>query len=145
MSSRLRFAGFVAPALAAALLAFLIAACPALHAQTLVPVAQQGTHLVTPGQLQQQLSSATTARQKNIDTLNQFLSTPQAEQAMRSAKIDPVQVRTAIPTLSSAQLANLSARAQHAQAEFAAGRLSNLLLGLIILLVVLVILLAVYH
>jgi CHASE3 domain sensor protein len=56
-----------------------------------------------------------------------------------------VRVKTAIPTLSNAELANLSARAQHAQQDFAAGRLSNLMIGLIIVLVVLVILLAAYH
>jgi hypothetical protein len=123
--------------LAAAALPLLLASSPAVRAQN--------THLVSPTQLQQQVQTATTARQQNIDTLNQFLSTPAAEKAMKDAKVDPVQVKNAVPTLSDAELANLSARAAHAQSQFAAGGLSTLALALIILAVVLIILLAAYH
>jgi len=130
---------------AAVALPLLIAASPALHAQTTTSNPAQDTHLVSPGQLQQQVQSATTTRQQNIDTLNQFLSTPTAEKAMKDAKIDPAQVKTAIPTLSNAELANLSARAAHAQTQFAAGGLTTLALALIIIAVVLIILLAAYH
>jgi len=119
---------------------------PALQAQTSQnQPAQQDQHLVSPGQLQQQVQNSTATRQQNMDTLNQFVSSPQALKAMKDAKIDPVQVKTAIPTLSNADLANLSARAQHVQQDFAAGRISNLMIGLIIVLIVLVILLAAYH
>ncbi|MGA8531222.1 MAG: hypothetical protein WB622_16010, partial [Acidobacteriaceae bacterium] len=96
-------------------------------------------------QLQQQVQTATAARQQNIDTLNHFLATPTAEKAMKDAKIDPAQVRNAVPTLSNAELANLSARAAHAQSQFAAGGLTTLALTLIILAIVLIILLAAYH
>ncbi len=64
---------------------------------------------------------------------------------MQDAKIDPIQVKTAIPTLSSAELANLSARADRAQHDFAAGGLSTLALALIIIAIVLIILLAAFH
>lgn len=95
--------------------------------------------------MQQQVQNATATRQQNIDTLNQFLATPTANKAMKDAKIDPAQVKNAIPTLSDAELANLSARASHAQSQFAAGGLTTLALALIILAVVLIILLAAYH
>ena len=54
-------------------------------------------------------------------------------------------VKTAILTLSHAELADLSARADRAQHDFAAGGLTTLALTLIILAIVLIILLAVYH
>ncbi|MGA7522272.1 MAG: PA2779 family protein [Acidobacteriaceae bacterium] len=127
----------VTRSLAAAALPLLLACSPAVRAQS--------THLVSPSQLQQQVQTATAARQQNIETLNQFLTTPTAQKAMKDAKIDPVQVKNAVPTLSNAELANLSARAAHAQSQFAAGSLSTLALALIIIAVVLIILLAAYH
>ena len=127
----------VTHSLAAVALPLVLAASPAVRAQD--------THLVSPSQLQQQVQTATATRQHNIDTLNQFLATPTAQKAMKDAKIDPVQVKDAVPTLSNAELANLSTRAAHAQSQFAAGSLSTLALALIILAVVLIILLAAYH
>ncbi|MGC2583163.1 MAG: PA2779 family protein [Acidobacteriaceae bacterium] len=122
-------------AFAAATLVSLLAA-PALRAQ-------QAAHLVSPDQLQQQVQSATATRQGDIGNLTRFLSTPTAEKAMRDAKIDPVQVRTAIPALSDQELANLSQRATSAQGAFSAGTLSNNDLLIIILILVVVILIAV--
>jgi hypothetical protein len=136
---------------AAALMIFFLSSFVA-HAQpsasappsAVQPVASDA-HLVSPSQLNHQVQESTATRQKQIDGLTEFLSTPQAERAMKDAKIDPVQVKTAIPTLSNANLANLSARADRAQQDFAAGGLSSLALALIIIAVVLLILLAVYH
>jgi CHASE3 domain sensor protein len=113
----------------------LLVASPVLRAQD--------THLVSPDQLQQQVQSASAMRQANIDSLTRFLSTPTAEKAMRDAKVSPLQVRTAIPTLSDQELANLSQRASTAQQAFAAGTLSNNDLLIIILILVVVILVAV--
>lgn len=127
----------VTHSLAAAALPLLLTASPTVRAQE--------THLVSPSQLQQQVQTATAARQHNIDTLNQFLSTPTAQKAIKDAKIDPVQVKNAIPTLSNAELANLSARASHVQSQFAAGAISPLAIGVIIVLVVVLILVAAYH
>jgi hypothetical protein len=119
----------------------LLAFTPALRAQQ----ADQSNHLVSPNQLQQQVQSASTARQKNIDALTQFLSSPTAVQAMRSKHIDPNQVKNAIPALSDSELASLSARAADAQQQFAAGSMSNQTLLIIILVLVAVILIAVIH
>ncbi len=127
----------VTRSLALAALPLLLAFSPAMRAQD--------THLVSPSQMQQQVQTATAARQQNIETLNQFLATPTAAKAMKDAKVDPAQVKDAIPTLSNAELANLSARAAHAQSQFAAGGLTTLALALIIIAVVLIILLAAYH
>lgn len=114
---------------------------PALHAQQ--PAQNnQDNHIVSSTQLQQQVQDSAAVRQKNIDTLNQFLTTSVAQQAMKTAKADPVQVKTAIPTLSDAELANLSARAQHAQQEFAAGHLSTgawLIIAIAIIVIIIVV------
>lgn len=106
----------------------------ALVALFLVPsnlIAQ--THVVSPAELQQQVLTASQQRQHNIKNLENFLSTPLAEKAMKSGKVNPQQVRTAVSTLSDQDLAQLSARAQKAQADFAAGNLTDRDLILIIL------------
>jgi hypothetical protein len=138
---------------AAAALITLFASSFALRAQqsapatarTTVQTADPDSHLVSPTQLDLQLQESTATRQKHIEGLTKFLSTPQAEKAMKDAKIDPVQVKTAIPTLSNAELADLSTRADKTQHDFAAGGIGTLALALIIIAIVLIILLAVYH
>jgi len=102
-------------------------------------------HIVSSNVLQQQVQSSSTTRQKNVETLKQFMATPAAEKAMRDAKIDPVQVQTAIPTLSDSELANLSSRATDAQQKFSAGALSNNMLTLIIVLIAIIIIVAIIH
>jgi hypothetical protein len=129
--------------LVTAALLSLVSLAPALRAQQ--PSASPDTHLVTPAQLQQQVQSASAERQKNIDSLTQFLSSPMAVGKMKSEHIDPAQVKSAIPSLSDAELADLSARATNAQQQFAAGTLSNNDLLIIILILVVVILIAVIH
>lgn len=100
---------------------------------------QDQEHLVSPQAMQQQLQASSATRQHQIESLTGFLSTPAAEHAMKDAKINPEQVRTAIPTLSDQELANLASRAADAQQKFAAGSFSNDQLLIIILIIALVI------
>lgn len=102
-------------------------------------------HVVSTKALQQNLEASSAARQKNVETLAKFMSTPTAEKAMRDAKIDPVQVQKAIPTLSDQELANLSARAADAQQKFSAGVLGTSTLTLIIVLIAIIIIVAIIH
>ncbi len=83
------------------------------------------SHVVSPADLQKELVTASQVRQHNVDTVQQFLSTPTAEKAMKSAKIDPQQVKTAVSTLDDQELAQIAARADRAQADFAAGALGE--------------------
>ncbi len=83
------------------------------------------THVVSPSDLQQQLVETTRSRQNNLTTVRGFLSTSTAEKAMKSASIDPKQVQNAVSSLSDEELANLAQRANKAQADFAAGSLSD--------------------
>jgi hypothetical protein len=147
-----RFFSLFTRGLAAVALGSLLVSSSALRAQepqtpvqlTTAP-ADQDMHLVSPAQLDQQVQSSTATRQKQIQNLNQFLSTPEAQKAMKDSKIDPVQVKTAIPSLTDAELADLSARADHAQHDFAAGFLGTTALLLIILVILVIILVSVYH
>lgn len=110
------------------------AAQPSLSAQT---------HVVSPTELRRQAVAATRARQHNLATVTAFLSSPKAGNALRSARIAPAQVTTAIPTLSDQELAQLTLRAEKAQADFAAGDLTErdlllILVGLAALILVIV-------
>lgn len=102
-------------------------------------------HLVSPQALQQQMQTASAARRQNIDTLNSFLSIPAAAQAMKTARVNPTQVRNAIPTLSSHELASLASRAQKAQQQFSAGMISNGMLLVVIVAIVVVIVVIAIH
>jgi hypothetical protein len=102
-------------------------------------------HIVNSQSLQQQLENSSATRQQNVDTVTNFLSSPMAERAMKDAHVDPVQVRTAIPTLSDQELKDLAARASDAQEKFAAGGLGTTALLLIILGVVVIIIIAAIH
>ena len=102
-------------------------------------------HIVSSQVLQQQVMTAGTTRQKNIDTLTNLLGTPTAQKAMHDAKVDPVQVKNAIPMLSDDELANLSGRVTKAQSDFSAGIIGIGLFTIIILVVILIIIVAVVH
>lgn len=83
------------------------------------------THVVSPSDLQKQMADTTRDRQHNLTSVRDFLSTSTAEKAMKSASIDPKKVQGAVSSLSDDELANLAQRADKAQADFAAGTLSN--------------------
>lgn len=102
-------------------------------------------HLVSSNTLQQQLADSSAARRNNIETISNFLSTPAAEEAMRDGHFDSVQVRKAIPALSDQELANLAARSADAQQKFAAGRLTQPELALIVVALVVLIVVIIVH
>ena len=105
-----------------------------LHAQA---------HVVSPADLQKEVVSLAKTRQDRVDQVTRFLSSDKAEKAFSSAGIDAKQVKNAVPTLSDEELAQLSARASKAQADFAAGTLTDHDLTLIILAIAILVLLIV--
>jgi hypothetical protein len=118
------------------------------QAQAADPASNQDSnqdHIVSSQALQQQVTSSAQTRQKNIETLTELLKTPTAQKAMHDAKVDPVQVKYGIPTLSDDELANLSGRVTKAQSDFSAGILGIGLFTIIILVVILIIIVAVIH
>ena len=83
------------------------------------------SHIVSPADLQKAVLTASQTRQQNLAKVKEFFSSEMAQQALKSAHMDPEQVKTAVSTLDDAELAQLASRADKAQADFAAGRLSD--------------------
>ena len=101
------------------------------------------SHVVSPADLQKATTAASQVRQHNLDSIQRLLATPTAEKALKSAKTDTQQVKTAVSTLNDQELAQLAARADKAQADFYAGNLSERDLILIILGIAVVVLIIV--
>ena len=88
-------------------------------------LAQAAEHVVSSSELQRAAVDASRIRQQNLHTLKKFFSSERAQRALRAAHTDPEQVKKAVASLSDAELAQLASRAQKAQADFAAGHLSD--------------------
>jgi len=98
-------------------------------------LAQAAEHVVSSSELQRAAVDASRARQQNLDTLKQFFSSERAQRALKAAHTDPEQVKKAVASLSDAELAQLASRVQKAQADFAAGNLSDRDLIIILILI----------
>ena len=123
-----RQSAFVAIALAT-----LFAVLPSFAAQD---------HVVSPAEIQKEAVAATGARQQNVETVNRFLSSPQAAPALESTHMNAAQVKTAVSKLSDQEVAELATKANKAQADFAAGTFSDrdlIFVALAVLLVILII------
>ena len=82
-------------------------------------------HVVSPSDLQKDVAAASASREQNRQQLQNFLSSPEAQRALRSAHLDSQQVKNAVSQLDDNDLARLSARSEKAQKDFAAGTLSD--------------------
>ena len=118
---------------------------PALSSAQATTNTTDQDHAVSSQALQQQVENSSAARQKNIEILNDLVATPTAQKAMHDARIDPLQVKDAIPSLSDHDLANLAARATSAQQQFAAGHIGPGLFTVLVLVVILIIVVIVVH
>jgi hypothetical protein len=108
---------FSLAALFSILLIALIALPPSLRAQQ--------EHVVRPADIHDELVNTTESRRQNRDKVVRLFSTERSEKALKSVGMDPGQVRTAVASLSDAELAVLAARSDKLQEDFAAGRFSD--------------------
>ena len=92
-------------------------------------------HIVSPSDLQKAVTETSQLRQQNISKVRDFFSTQTAEKALRSARMNPEQIKNAVSTLSDQELAQLASRVDKAQHELAAGNLSDRDLLIIIILI----------
>lgn len=120
--------------------AFVLAAVFAVPQNLL---AEGAAHVVSPSDLQQAVVQASAARQQNVAKIREFFSSEKADKALRSAHMNPEQVKNAVATLDDAELAQLASRVQKAQSDFAAGSLSDRDLIVILVVVALLILIIV--
>ena len=81
--------------------------------------------VVTPQELRAAIARSTQVQEQHRANVVRLLSTSQAERGLGLAKVDPNLVKSAISSLNEEELAQLSARAVKAEADFAAGRLSD--------------------
>jgi hypothetical protein len=88
-------------------------------------LAEGAAHVVSSTDLQHAVVQASNVRQQNAEQVRQFFSSEKAEKTLRSAHINPEQVKSAVSTLDDAELAQLASRVQKTQADFAAGTLSD--------------------
>lgn len=114
--SRFRTRKLITKQWTASALALALAVPPAVSAQAQV---------VSREELRAAVLSATQARQKNRAILDAALANPKVEKALRDGKVDVRGVRTAVASLDDAELAHLAAKATTAQADLAAGRITD--------------------
>jgi hypothetical protein len=108
-------------------LARVVTACVLVTVFAVPPslLGQARIHVVSPTDLEQATTAATQTRQRNLDTVVNFLSSTAARKTLASAHVDSSKVKTAVSSLSDEELAQLASRAHKAEADFAAGRLTD--------------------
>jgi hypothetical protein len=82
-------------------------------------------HVTSPADLQKETIAASQSRQRNLQTVTQFLSSLRAQKALRSAHMDPTQVKAVVSSLSDQELAQLASHSAKAEADFSAGRIED--------------------
>lgn len=108
-----------------------------------IPPSLRAQHVVSPTDIHKELVTATEARIQNREKVNELFSSKAAEKALKGAGVDPGQVKTAVATLSDAELAQLAARSDKLRDDFAAGKISNRDLLIIIVVIAVIILIVV--
>ncbi len=121
----------------------LLLAFAVIVATSNVQMALAQDHVVAPSKIQKDVEASSSVREANQQQLEAFVSSPMALQALKTVHLSASQVKNAIPNLSNEEMAQLAARSQTAQADFAAGRMSDRDLIIILLAVVALILIIV--
>ncbi len=85
----------------------------------------QNEHLVAPAELHERALERSQQRQRDLESVHDFLSTDTAQKALSAAKVNGKQVLNAIRSIDDEDLANLAKKARKAQSDFAAGSLNN--------------------
>ena len=107
--------------------------------------AQDQQHVVSLSDLSKDAARPAQTRQANEEAVRTLLSSDQGQKALKSAKLDYQKINQAIGRLSDEDVAKLAERSRQAQADFAAGRISDrdllwiivIALGIIVLALVL--------
>src|SRR2546427_9260991 len=104
---------------------------------------QDKPHVVSLADLNKDSARLAQTRQANEEAVRTLLSSDQGQKALKSAHVDYQKVDKAVGQLSDEDLARLAERSRQAQADFAAGRISDRDLLWIILIAIGIIVLAV--
>jgi hypothetical protein len=101
----------------ACLLLILLGIPSLLTAQT------SGRHIVSPADLQKEVQSASAARIRNVETISKALAV--STEATKLVSTNPAQLKAVVSVLNDDELTRLAARVDKAQADFAAGRITD--------------------
>ena len=104
--------------------------------------AQDKDHVVSLDELNSDSAKPAQTRGANEAEVRHLLQTEAGQQALKQAKVDYAKVDKAISQLSDDDLANVAQRSRQADADFAAGGLSQTLIIVIVLIVILIVVLA---
>lgn len=99
--------------------------CTLITTLVLPPNVSAQTHVVSRQEMRNAIVASAHTRQNQRSVIVSFLSSGPADRALRAARVDMNLVKTAVSVLGNEELAQLSAKAERAQADFAAGRLSD--------------------
>jgi len=83
------------------------------------------THVVSQADIHKELVNAAQTRQQNLQKVKGLFSSDETRKALESTQINPEKVDAAVSTLSDEELARLASRADKLDHDFAAGRLNN--------------------
>ncbi len=105
--------------------------------------AQQKDHAVSSGQLRKDVQKAAETRQANEAAVREMFASDAARQTLKSAGVDYQQVDQAISQVSDEDLARMAQRAQQVNRDFAAGRMADRDLLIVLLVAVAIVLIVV--
>ena len=105
--------------------------------------AQDRQHVVSLSDLSKDAARPAQTRQSNEEAIRTLLSSDQGQKALKSAGLDYQKVDKAVGQLGDEDLAKLAERSRQAQADFAAGRISDRDMLWIIIIALAIIVLAV--
>jgi len=120
------------------LLAFLLSAGSAP-----LRAAARNEHLVPQQELNQRLEKAEAQRMRDQSDVERLFAGEEAQQALRSAGLDPREVTGVIPQLDDETLADLAQQSREIQSDVSGGFFGGILI-ILVLIVALAVLLAVY-
>jgi Flp pilus assembly protein TadB len=83
------------------------------------------THVVSQADIHKELVNNAETRKANLEKVKRVFSLEVARNTVEATRMDPVRIDAAVSKLSDAELADLAARADKLQEDFAAGRLSD--------------------
>jgi hypothetical protein len=101
--------------------------------------AQDAQHVVSLNELSKDSAVPAETRQANEAEVRQLFSSEQGQKALKSANIDYAKVDKAVGQLSDEDVAKLAGRSRQVEKDFAAGRLSDRDLLIIVIIGVLII------
>jgi len=121
----------------------ILLAASLVSAGSLPARAQEKDHAVSSGQLRKDVQKAAETRQANEAAVRKMFATDRARETLKSAGVDYQKVDQAISQVSDEDLARMADRSRDVQKDFAAGRLGDRDLIIILLVAVALILIIV--